>query len=61
MENKKNVKQVFKPPKEAIESVARCILPSIQRFYESEENSREFEVLLEHRNRNSSSDSEKRL
>ena len=30
-------------PTEAIESLARCLLPEIQKFFESEEGKREFE------------------
>ena len=33
----------FQIPKEAPERLARCILPEIQRFFESEEGKREFE------------------
>jgi len=31
-------------PEHAIDSLARCFLPDIQRFFESEEGKREFEV-----------------
>ena len=30
-------------PKHEIESLARCLLPEIERFFESEEGKREFE------------------
>jgi len=30
-------------PTEAIESLARCLLPEIQKYFESEEGKREFE------------------
>ena len=30
-------------PKHEIESLARCLLPEIQKFFESEEGKREFE------------------
>jgi len=30
-------------PRHEIESLARCILPEIQKFYESDEGKREFE------------------
>jgi len=33
----------FQIPKEALERLARCILPEIQKFFESDEGKREFE------------------
>jgi len=30
-------------PKHAIESLARCLLPEIQKFFENEKNKQEFE------------------
>ena len=30
-------------PRHVLESIARCLLPDIQAFYESEEGQREFE------------------
>ena len=41
--NKKPVaKSAFNPPKHEIESFARCILPAIQAYFESEAGRREF-------------------
>ena len=37
-------------PQHAIESIARCILPDILSFYESEEGQREFAEWKERRN-----------
>ena len=34
----------FQIPNEALERLARCILPEIQKFFESEEGKREFEA-----------------
>lgn len=33
----------FNPPDFEIEALARCLLPGIQRFFESEEGQREFQ------------------
>ena len=44
MTKKKNDKSIHPPdiPDHVIESLARCILPSIQAYFESEEGKREF-------------------
>lgn len=42
-QNPKDKKDIFDPPDHEIEALARCILPSIQKFFESEEGKREFE------------------
>ena len=33
----------YNPPDEALEALARCLLPAIQSYFESEEGQREFE------------------
>ncbi len=45
MTKKKNDKSTHPPdiPDHVIESLARCVLPSIQAYFESEEGRREFE------------------
>lgn len=37
------INKSFNPPDFEIEALARCLLPEIQRFFESEEGQREFE------------------
>ena len=32
----------YAPPEEALEALARCLLPSIRSYFESEEGQREF-------------------
>ena len=43
MTKKKKKEDNFNIPQEALERLARCILPEIQKFFESEEGRREFE------------------
>ena len=43
MSRKKKPVNNFGIPQHAIESIARCILPDILAFYESEEGQREFQ------------------
>jgi hypothetical protein len=40
---KKEANITTKVPAEAIERLARCLLPEIQKFFESEDGKREFE------------------
>ena len=40
----------YRPPKFALDSLARALLPSIQEFYSHEENFRKFEEWQEERN-----------
>ena len=38
----------YNPPDEALEALARCLLPTIQSYFESEEGQREFEQWKNH-------------
>ncbi|MDR2558678.1 MAG: hypothetical protein LBC86_03925 [Oscillospiraceae bacterium] len=40
---KKETNIITEIPAEAIEKLARCLLPEIQKYFESEEGKREFE------------------
>jgi len=42
LKNKKTSQSAYTPPDSAIESFARCLLPAIQAYYDSEEGQREF-------------------
>ena len=42
MQNNKLNNLEYTPPDSAIESFARCLLPAIQAYYDSEEGQREF-------------------
>lgn len=42
MPEKKKCAPQFNPPQHEIEAVARCILPAIQAYFESEEGQRAF-------------------
>lgn len=39
---KPQAKSAFNPPKHEVEAFARCILPAIQAYFESEDGQREF-------------------
>lgn len=44
MPDKDNIHQPeYVPPDSAIESLARCLLPAIQAYFDSEQGQREFE------------------
>ena len=42
MQNNKSNQPDYTPPDSAIESFARCLLPALQAYYDSEEGQREF-------------------